>query len=773
MVFRGIEIQNPIFLIQQVMFEIIEKKHLATDIYSMKVKAPSVAKVAKPGQFVIVITDSKSERIPLTISDYNSKEGTVSIVIQAIGYSTRKLVKLDKGDHIKDFVGPLGMESEFIHFTNDELSSKKILFIAGGVGSAPVYPQAKWLFNKGYKADVIIGARTKDLIILEEDFKPIVNNLYISTDDGSAGFHGNVTKLLEKLVAEGNHYDIVIAIGPMIMMKFVAESTKKLGIHTIVSLNTLMIDGTGMCGACRVTVDGKVKFTCVDGPEFDAHKVDFDEAMRRLKLFKRQEASENEKDHICNLDKAVAYSENKKGRRPRVPVREQEPDVRNKNFEEVCLGYNEEEAISEAQRCLECKKPSCVPGCPVNIKIPQFIGAVKQKDFAKAASIIAEDSALPAICGRVCPQEVQCEGKCVMGVKGDSIAIGKLERFVADWARENKIEVTNTSTPNNHKVAVIGSGPAGLTCAGDLAKMGYNITIYEALQKAGGVLQYGIPEFRLPKEKVVKTEIENLKKLGVKIITNYVIGKTNGIDNLLEHEGFDAVFIGSGAGLPKFMNIPGENLNGVFSANEFLTRNNLMKAYLAEYDTPSFHAKHVAVVGGGNVAMDAARVAKRIGSDVSIIYRRSEAELPARAEEVMHAKEEGIEFNTLTNPVEILGDENGWVKAIRCIRMELGEPDASGRRSPIPVTNSEFDIPVDAVIMSLGTSPNPMINKSTKDLKINKHNCIEADDNTGATSRKGVFAGGDAVTGAATVILAMGAGKKAAQAIHQYISQKG
>jgi len=360
-----------------------------------------------------------------------------------------------------------------------------------------------------------------------------------------------------------------------------------------------------------------------------------------------------------------------------------------------------------------------------------------------------------------------------MGVKGDPIAIGKLERFVADWSRENKIEVKNTSTPNNNKVAVIGSGPAGLTCASDLAKMGYDVTIFEALQKPGGVLEYGIPEFRLPKEKVVKTEIENLKKLGVKIITNYVIGKTNGIDNLLEHEGFEAIFIGSGAGLPKFMGIPGENLNGVFSANEFLTRNNLMKAYLAEYDTPSFHAKHVAVVGGGNVAMDAARVAKRIGSEVTIIYRRSEAELPARAEEVLHAKEEGIIFNTLTNPVEIIGDEHGWVKAIRCIRMELGEPDASGRRSPIPVPNSDFDIPVDAVIMSLGTSPNPLINNSTKNLKTNKHKCIEADENTGATSREGVFAGGDAVTGAATVILAMGAGKKAAQAIHQYISEKG
>lgn len=753
------------------MFEIIEKKYLAPDIYSMKVKAPAVAKVAKPGQFVIVITDSKSERIPLTISDYNATEGTVDIVIQAIGHSTRKLVKLEQGDYIHDFVGPLGIESELIHLSDNDLANTKILFIAGGVGAAPVYPQAKWLFEKRYKADVIIGARSKDLIILKDEFESIVNNLYITTDDGSTGFHGNVTQQLEKLIAEGKHYDLVISIGPMIMMKFVSDTTRKLGIKTIVSLNTLMIDGTGMCGACRVSVAGKMKFTCVDGPEFNAHEVDFDEAMRRLRLFKKEETIKNERDHTCNLDKAVAESDaKKKGRQPRVPVREQDPDVRNKNFEEVCLGYNQKEAVLEAQRCLECKKPSCVTGCPVNIKIPQFIGAVKQRDFAKAASIIADDSSLPAICGRVCPQEVQCEGKCIMGVKGDAIAIGKLERFVADWARENKLEVKNASTPNSRKVAVIGSGPAGLTCAGDLAKMGYSVTIFEALQKPGGVLEYGIPEFRLPKEKVVKSEIENLKKLGVTIVTNYVIGKTNDIDNLLEKEGFDAVFIGSGAGLPKFMGILGENLNGVFSANEFLTRNNLMKAYLKEYDTPFFHASRVAVVGGGNVAMDAARVAKRVGSNVSIIYRRSEAELPARAEEVHHAKEEGIEFHMLTNPTEILGDENGWVKGIRCIRMELGEPDASGRRSPVPIPNSEFDIPVDAVIMSLGTSPNPLISTSTKNLKTNKHKCIEADENTGATSHKGVFAGGDAVTGAATVILAMGAGKKAARAIDEYIT---
>ncbi|MGE0078053.1 MAG: bifunctional dihydroorotate dehydrogenase B NAD binding subunit/NADPH-dependent glutamate synthase [Bacteroidales bacterium] len=755
------------------MFEIIEKKHLAPDIYSMKVKAPAVANSAKPGQFVIVIADSKSERIPLTISDFDAKEGTVDIVIQAIGYSTRKLVKLQKGDFIHDFVGPLGTESEFIHQLDSELSRLKILFIAGGVGAAPVYPQAKWLYNNGYKADVIIGARSKELIIFKDEFRPIVNNLYITTDDGSDGFHGNGTQLLEKLTQEGNKYDLVVSIGPMIMMKFVAETTRRLGIKTIVSLNSLMIDGTGMCGACRVTVGGKIKFTCVDGPEFDAHAVDFDEAMRRLRLFKKEEKSENEKDHECNLDKAVQASNgNKNNRRSRVPVREQDPEVRNKNFDEVCLGYNEEEAVSEAQRCLECKKPLCVTGCPVNVKIPNFIKAIKDRNFATAASIISEDSALPAICGRVCPQEIQCEGKCILGIKGEPVAIGKLERFVADWARDNNVEPKISSKPKNGKIAVIGSGPAGLTCAGDLAKMGYNVTIFEALQKPGGVLEYGIPEFRLPKDKVVKAEIKNLEKLGVKIITNYVIGKTNDIDVLLEKEGFDAAFIGSGAGLPKFMGIQGENLNGVFSANEFLTRNNLMKAYRNDYDTPITIAKHVAIVGGGNVAMDAARVAKRLGSRVTIVYRRSEEELPARAEEVIHAKEEGIEFLTLTNPIEILGNENGWVKGMRCIQMKLGLSDDSGRRTTTPIPNSEFLLMVDEVIMALGTIPNPIINNSSIKLKVNSRKCIEADEKTGATSHEGIFAGGDAVTGAATVILAMGAGKKAALAIDEYITKK-
>ena len=456
----------------------------------------------------------------------------------------------------------------------------------------------------------------------------------------------------------------------------------------------------------------------------------------------------------------------------KVPVREPDPKVRATNFDEVCLGYNKEEAMEEAARCLHCKNAKCVQGCPVNINIPDFIGEVKEGKFEEAYKVISQSSALPAICGRVCPQESQCEGKCIRGIKGEAVSIGKLERFVADWARENGIKPPAPAAKNGHKVAVIGSGPSGLTCAGDLAKLGYDVTIFEALHEAGGVLVYGIPEFRLPKLDVVAKEVENVKSLGVKIETNVIIGKSVTIDELMDEEGFEAVFIGSGAGLPMFMGIPGETAKGVFSANEYLTRNNLMKAFREDYDTPIVHGKKVAVVGGGNVAMDAARTALRLGAEVHIIYRRSEAELPARAEEVHHAKEEGIIFDLLTNPKEILVDENDSVAGIRCVRMELGEPDASGRRRPVEVPGSEFEIDVDTVIMSLGTSPNPLISSTTIGLDVNKRKCIIADEETGKTSKDGVFAGGDAVTGAATVILAMGAGKAAAKGIHEFLSAK-
>ena len=456
----------------------------------------------------------------------------------------------------------------------------------------------------------------------------------------------------------------------------------------------------------------------------------------------------------------------------KVPVREQDPAVRAKNFEEVCYGYNKEEAMEEATRCINCKNAKCVEGCPVSIDIPGFISKVKEGEFEEAYKIIGKSSALPAVCGRVCPQESQCEGKCIRGVKGEPVSIGKLERFVADYALENDIKPEKPASTNGHKVAVIGSGPAGLTCAGDLAKMGYEVTVFEALHELGGVLVYGIPEFRLPKQKVVAKEIDKVKELGVKFETNVVIGKSTTIDQLIEDEGFEAVFIGSGAGLPKFMGIPGENANGVFSANEYLTRNNLMKAFDSSYDTPIAAGTKVAVIGGGNVAMDAARTALRLGADVHIVYRRSEEELPARVEEVHHAKEEGVIFNLLTNPTEILVDEAGYVKGMKCVKMELGEPDASGRRRPVVVEGSEFEMELDTVIMSLGTSPNPLISSTTEGLEINKWKCIVADEETGKTTKEGVYAGGDAVTGAATVILAMGAGRAGAKGIHEYLSNK-
>ena len=459
-------------------------------------------------------------------------------------------------------------------------------------------------------------------------------------------------------------------------------------------------------------------------------------------------------------------------RMKRVAVTEQDPVERAKNFKEVCLGYDNERAVKEASRCLHCKNPKCVEGCPVSINIPEFISHIKENDIEGAAKEIAKYSSLPAVCGRVCPQESQCEGKCVLGIKGEPIAIGKLEKYAADWARENNVDVSFKEESNNIKVAIIGSGPAGLTCAGDLAKKGYDVTIFEALHEPVGVLVYGIPEFRLPKEEVVKAEIDNIKKLGVKIETNVIVGRTITIDEILNDEGFKAVFIGSGAGLPKFMGIPGENANGVFSANEFLTRVNLMKAFKEDYDTPVKVGKRVAIVGGGNVAMDAARTALRLGAESHIVYRRSESELPARQEEVHHAKEEGVVFDILTNPVEILSDENGWVKGIKCVKMELGEADDSGRRRPVPVEGSEFVMDVDTVIMSLGTSPNPLISSTTDGLETNKWKCLIADEETGLTTKEGVYAGGDAVTGAATVILAMGAGKKAAKAIDEYLQEK-
>lgn len=755
------------------MYKIVEKKWLTPIICYMDIEAPDLAASAQPGQFLIIRTDDKGERIPLTICDYDRKKGTVTIVFQVLGESTRKMGEFKEGEYFADVTGPLGQPSELIHIDIENLKKKNYLFVAGGVGTAPVYPQVKWLKENGIDVDVIIGTRSRDTLIFEDEMKAVSGNLFVCTDDGTYGRKGMVTDVIDDLLKEGKHYDHAVIIGPMIMMKFASKKCRENNIPNTVSLNPLMVDGTGMCGACRVTIDGKVKFACVDGPEFDGDQVNFDEAMRRQTMYKTEEGRNilMIEDGETHHNPACPNHEIIVDKKKRVPVREQEPDVRNKNFEEVCYGYNLEEAQAEAARCLNCKNPLCIQGCPVSIDIPAFIQKIKEGDMKEAGKIIAKYSNLPAVCGRVCPQETQCEGKCILGIKGEAVSIGKLERFVGDWVIENGIEF-EIKEKNNKKVAVIGGGPAGLTAAGDLAKMGYDVTIYEALHKLGGVLSYGIPEFRLPKEKVVDKEIENLYKLGVKVVTNAIVGRTFTIDELLDKKGYSAVFIGSGAGLPRFMNILGENYNGVISANEFLTRVNLMRANKSDYATPIKIGKRVIVVGGGNVAMDAARTAKRLGAETTVVYRRGEAELPARREEVEHAKEEGIKFHFLVSPTEIIGDEKGWVKEIKCIRMELGEPDESGRAKFSPIENSEFIIEGETVIMSLGTSPNPLIASTTENLKINRWKGIEADEETGRTSREGVFAGGDAVTGAATVILAMEAGKKAAVEIDNYLKNK-
>ncbi|MDR3236064.1 MAG: NADPH-dependent glutamate synthase [Prevotellaceae bacterium] len=747
-------------------YRIAAKRQLAAGIFLMDIEAPRLAQSSQPGQFLIVRAHDRSERIPLTICDYDAARGTVTIVIQVVGVSSQQISDVDAGGYFTDVAGPLGHPSEFLLTPDPELRKQRYLFVAGGVGTAPVYPQVKWLHEHGVPTDVIIGAKNAGMLILQEEMNAVANRIFITTDDGSAGMKGLVTDRLKQLLGAAHSYTHIVAIGPMVMMKFVALAAQPFGIPLTVSMNTLMVDGTGMCGACRVSVGGQTRFTCVDGPEFDGYAVNFDEAMRRQTIYKG-EGCKIKNEPCANPLPCPVHAAGK----ARVKAREQQPGVRARNFEEVSFGFDADEAQREAARCLQCRKPKCVAACPVNISIPQFIAHVREGDYAGAARIIAADSSLPAVCGRVCPQETQCEGACILGIKQEPVNIGQLERFVADWSRGQGIVFTDKLPLNGKKIAVVGSGPAGLACATDLAKKGYAVTVFEALHKPGGVLEYGIPEFRLPKETVVKYEIGNLVQLGVTIETNVVVGRTLTVDDLFEKEHFDAVFIGSGAGLPKFMGIPGENLNGVFSANEFLTRNNLMRAHDAAHDTPVIVGKKVAVVGGGNVAMDAARTALRLGADVAVVYRRTEVELPARKEEVHHAKEEGVRFQMLTNPVEILADDGGWVRALRCVRMALGEPDESGRRSPQTVAGSEFDIPVDMVIMSLGTSPNPLIIATTPGLEANRYRCIIADEQ-GATTRRRVFAGGDAVTGAATVILAMGAGRKAAAAIDASLSEK-
>ena len=742
--------------------EIMEKKLLAPSITMYKLYVPDVAKKVKAGQFVVIRCDDMAERIPLTVADFDRKKGTITIIFQEVGTSTQKLGKFEEGSTLLDVVGPLGKPSHIEKFGT-------VVCVGGGVGVAPVLPISKALFEAGNEVISVIGARSKEMLILEEEMKKVSTKLYVTTDDGTYGHHGFVTDVLKQVIEEKKNVALVVGIGPVVMMRAVSEVTRPYHIKTVVSLNTIMVDGTGMCGCCRATIGGETKFVCVDGPEFDGHQVDFKELMSRQKMYNREERRAMW-DHSCKLE---AQAKAMKKSRVREKMPEQNPKMRIQNFSEVALGYTHDNALREASRCLQCKNSPCVEGCPVSVQIPAFIKKVKEGDFMGAIHTIKETNSLPAVCGRVCPQETQCESKCVLGKKGQPIAIGRLERFAADYElNKGDVRAPAKAKKTGKKVAVIGAGPAGLTVAGELSKKGHDVTVFEALHKAGGVLVYGIPEFRLPKA-IVQREVDYVEKLGAKIKVDTIIGQTMTLDELFA-SGFDAVFIGTGAGLPYFLNIPGENLNGVYSANEFLTRSNLMKAYLfPEYDTPVRVGNKVAVVGGGNVAMDSARVSKRLGADVYLVYRRSRDEMPARAEEAHHAEEEGIDFRLLTNPVRIIGDENGWVKGIECMKMELGEPDASGRRRPVEIKGSNYVIDIDVAIIAIGQGPNPILTSTTPGLQLRKSGNIEADPETGKTSREGVFAGGDIVTGAATVILAMGAGRAAAKAMDEYLQTKG
>ncbi len=766
------------------MYFIIEKKKIAEAIYSIKVLAPKIAAKRKAGQFIVLIVDEKGERIPLTIAGSDKDAGTIDIVFQVVGHTTQHLasLKVGRGDSIKDILGPLGHPTYIKNFGT-------AVCIGGGLGIALAMPITEALHEAGNNVISIISARNESLLLMEDRLRKISNELLIATDDGSKGFHGFPTQILQEMIDNKRKIDIVFAVGPVPLMGAVCKLTQPYNIKTIVSLNPIMVDATGMCGACRVTVGGKTKFACVDGPEFDGHQVDFDTLTRRLRIYTDGETEDSQKDaqaeaYQMDEEKTETFKKveeellsqqtvlkegEKKPKIPRQSMPEQKPETRAKNFKEVPYGFNIELAQKEASRCIQCKKPLCFEGCPVNIDIPAFIKLIGECDFIGAARKIKETNGLPAVCGRVCPQEDQCEKVCVIGKKGDPVSIGSLERFVADYEREHGDEfIPEIPEKTGRKIAVVGSGPAGLTVAGDLAKKGHDVTIFETLHKAGGVLVYGIPEFRLPKA-IVESEINYLKKLGVKIELSFVIGMSETVDELFD-EGFDAVFLGTGAGLPMFMQIPGENLNGVYSANEYLTRVNLMKAYDPEYDTPILRKKKVAVLGGGNVALDSARTALRLGGEnVYIVYRRSRTEMPARIEEVHHGQQEGLEFKFLMNPIRIIGDDKGWVKGLECIKMKLGEPDESGRRRPIPIEGTEIVLDVECVIVAIGNGPNPLITAVTPDINTNRRGNIVADEETGVTSKKGVFAGGDIVTGAATVILAMGAGKKAAVAIDNYV----
>ena len=778
-----------------IMNKIIRKEQFSEKVFLFEVEAPLIARSRKAGNFVIVRVGDRGERMPLTIADADVEKGTITIVVQEVGLSSTKLCLLNPGDYITDVVGPLGNPTTIEKYGT-------VICAGGGVGIAPMLPIAKALKAAGNRVLCVIAGRNKELVILEDEVRACSDELIIMTDDGSYGEKGVVTVGIERLIQQ-EHIDKVFAIGPPIMMKFCCLLTQKYNIPTDVSLNTIMVDGTGMCGACRLTIGGKTKFVCIDGPEFDGALVDWDEMFKRMGTFKRAEQEEMEhfEEHLAGAGpdsgaprggklqagqemdveptdeplevltdrnaewrKALRASMKPKERTAigRVAMPELEPAYRiTTRYEEVNKGLTKQMALTEAKRCLDCAKPTCVEGCPVNIDIPSFIKNIERGQFLAAAKVLKNTSALPAVCGRVCPQEKQCESRCIhLKMNEPAVAIGYLERFAADYERESgNMSIPGLAPSNGIKVAVVGSGPAGLSFAGDMAKRGYDVYVFEALHEIGGVLKYGIPEFRLPNN-IVDVEIDNLRKMGVHFQTDCIVGKTISIEQL-EQSGFKGIFVGSGAGLPNFMNIPGENLINVMSSNEYLTRVNLMDAANPQTDTPLNIGKKVFVVGGGNTAMDSCRTAKRLGADVTIVYRRSEAEMPARAEEVKHAKEEGINFMCLHNPIEYIADESGAVKQAVLQVMTLGEPDASGRRSPVPVEGKTVTVDTDQVIVAIGVSPNPLVPKSIKDLTLGRKNTIVVNEEM-QSSRPEIFAGGDIVRGGATVILAMGDGRRAA-----------
>ena len=765
------------------MNKILHKEHFSEKVFKLVVEAPLIARSRKAGHFVIVRVGEKGERMPLTIAEADPVAGTITLVVQEVGLSSTRLCELEEGDYITDVVGPLGQATHIERFGT-------VVCAGGGVGVAPMLPIVQALKAAGNRVITVLAGRTKELIILEKEMRASSDEVIIMTDDGSYGQKGLVTQGVEQVILR-ERVDKCFAIGPAIMMKFVCLLTKKYDIPTDVSLNTIMVDGTGMCGACRITVGGKTKFVCVDGPEFDGHQVDFDEMLKRMGAFKPYEQEEMHKlDHpdTCQATGESLQEEDKTRNAPwrvelrkamkpkertaipRVKMPELDPEYRSHSRrEEVNLGLNEEQALTEAKRCLDCANPGCMTGCPVGIDIPRFIKHIEKGEFLEAAKTLKETSALPAVCGRVCPQEKQCESKCIhLKMNEPAVAIGYLERFAADYERDSgQISVPEIKEKNGIRVAVVGSGPAGLSFAGDMAKKGYDVTVFEALHEIGGVLKYGIPEFRLP-NKIVDVEIDNLAKMGVQFEKDCIIGKTLSIAQLKE-AGFRGVFVASGAGLPNFMNIPGENSINILSSNEYLTRVNLMDAASEDSDTPVPFGKRVVVIGGGNTAMDSVRTAKRLGAERAIIvYRRSEAEMPARIEEVKHAKEEGVEFLTLHNPIEYLADEQGRVKQVVLQKMELGEPDASGRRSPVPIPGATETLDIDLAIVSVGVSPNPIVPHSVEGLELGRKGTIAVNDDM-QSSIPFIFAGGDIVRGGATVILAMGDGRRAAAAMDKQL----